>query len=42
VKSFLTRGEDILRMERGGPQNPNHENQTHSVSAPAAARAAPI
>lgn len=42
VKSFLTRGEDILRMERGGPQNSNHENQAHSVPAAASARAAPI
>jgi hypothetical protein len=42
ARSFLTRGEDILRMVRGGPQNPSHENQTHSVSAATAARAAPI
>jgi len=42
ARSFLTRGEDILRMVRGGRQNPSHEKQTHPVSATVAARAATI
>lgn len=42
ARSFLTRGEDILRMVRGGPQNPSYEKQTDPVSAATAARAAPI
>lgn len=42
ARSFLTRGEDILRMVRGGRQNPSHEKQTHPVPAAVAARAATI
>ena len=42
ARSFLTRGEDILRMVRRGPQHPSHEKQTHPVPAATAARAAPI
>ena len=42
ARSFLTRGEDILRMVRRGPENPKDENQTRPVSAAAAARASPI
>ena len=42
ARSFLTRGEDILRMVRRGPQNPSNENQARFVSAKAAARASPI
>lgn len=42
ARSFLTRGEDILRMVRRGPQNPRDENQTRPVPAEAAARASPI
>ena len=33
VRSFLTRGEDILRIVRQGPLNPSYENQTHPVPA---------
>ena len=42
ARSFLTRGEDILRMVRRGPQNPRDENQTRPVPAEAAACATPI
>lgn len=42
ARSFLTRGEDILRMVRGGRQNPSHEKQTHPVPAAVAACAATI
>lgn len=42
TRSFLTRGEDILRMKRGSPQIPSDENQTRPVSRTFAARAAPI
>lgn len=42
VRSFLTRGEDILRNVRRGPPNPNHENQTHPVPASTAACAVSI
>jgi len=42
ARSFLTRGEDILRMVRGGSQNPSDEKQTHSVPTATAAYAAPI
>jgi len=42
ARSFLTRGEDILRMVRRGPQTPRDENQTRSVPAEAAACASSI
>ena len=42
ARSFLTRGEDILRMVRRGPQTPRDENQTRPVPAEAAACAPPI
>lgn len=42
ARSFLTRGEDILRMVRRGPQNPRDENQTRPVPAEAAACAPSI
>ena len=42
ARSFLTRGEDILRMVRRGPQNPRDENQTRPVPAEAAACASSI
>ena len=37
VRSFLTRGEDILRMTPKGPTFPNYENQTDFVSRTAEA-----
>ena len=42
ARSFLTRGEDILRMVRRGPQTPRDENQTRPVPAEAAACASSI
>jgi hypothetical protein len=42
TRSFLTRGEDILRMTPRGPEFPNHENQTHPLPRTFAARACPI
>jgi len=45
ARAFLNRGEDILRMVLGSSphsQFPNHEDQTHSVPATLAPRAAPI
>lgn len=42
ARSFLIRGEDILRMGRGGSQHLNHENQNHFVPAEAALCATPV
>jgi hypothetical protein len=42
TRSFLTRGEDILRMTPRGPQFPSHENQTRPLPRTFAARACPI
>jgi hypothetical protein len=42
TRSFLTRGEDILRMTPGGPEFPIHENQTRPLPRTFAARACPI
>lgn len=42
ARSLLDRGEDILRMVPRSPPLPPHENQTHSVPATTAARAAPV
>jgi hypothetical protein len=42
TRSFLTRGEDILRMTPRSPEFPIYENQTHPLSRTVAARAAPI
>ena len=42
ARLFFNRGEDILRMVRGSPEIPSHENQTHSVPAAAAPRASPV
>ncbi len=42
VRSLLDRGEDILRTEPGRPPHSHHENQTHSVSREAEARASPV
>ena len=42
ARVFLNRGRDILRMARGSPDLPDHENQAHPVSRAAAPRAAPV
>ena len=42
ARSFLSRGEDILRMTPGSPSFPNHENQNTPVSRTLAARAPPV
>jgi hypothetical protein len=42
TRSFLTRGEDILRMTPRGPEFPSHENQTRPLPRTSAARACPI
>lgn len=42
ARSFLARGHDILGTPPGAAFFPSHENQTHSVSRTAAARAAPV
>ena len=42
VRSFLTRGEDILRMVPRVPKFPSHEKQTHPVPRTSAARASPV
>ena len=42
ARSFLSRGEDILRMVRRGPENPKDENQTRLVPAATAACAPTI
>jgi hypothetical protein len=42
ARRFLNRGRDILRMARGGPDLPDHENQTNPVSRTAAPRASPV
>ena len=42
ARGFLTRGEDILRMGRGVPEQRSDEKQTHFVFPSAAARAAPV
>ena len=42
TRSFLTRGEDILRMTPGATQFPIHENQTTSLPRTVAACAASI
>lgn len=42
ARSFLTRGEDILRMVRRGPEFPSHEKQTHPVPGASAARTSPV
>jgi hypothetical protein len=42
TRSFLTRGEDILRMTPRGPEFPSYENQTCPLSRTFAACAAPV
>jgi hypothetical protein len=42
ARIFQSRGEDILRMVPGASSTADYENQTHSVPASTAARAAPI
>jgi len=42
ARRFLNRGRDILRMARGSPDLPDHENQAHPVSRAAAPRASPV
>ena len=42
ARSFLARGEDILRRTPGRPQFPIHENQTDSLPRRAPACAAPV
>jgi hypothetical protein len=42
ARVFLNRGRDILRMARGSPDLPDHENQAHPVSRAAAPRASPV
>ncbi len=41
VRSLLNRGREILRMVPGRPSLQNHENQSHSLPGPVAARASP-
>ena len=42
TRSFLTRGEDILRMTPRSPEFPIYENKTHPLPRPVAARAPAI
>lgn len=42
ARVFLNRGRDILRMARGSPDLPDHENQAHPMSRTAAPRASPV
>jgi primosomal protein N' len=42
ARSFLNRGEDILRMVPGSPPFPSHENQARPVPRTLAARPPPI
>jgi hypothetical protein len=42
ARRFINRGRDILRMERGSPDVPSHENQAHPVPRAAAPRASPV
>lgn len=42
ARRFLNRGRDILRMGRGGPDLPDHENQAHPLPRAAAPRASPV
>jgi len=42
ARSFLIRGEDILRMAPGSTSFPNHENQNTPVPRTLAARAPPV
>lgn len=42
ARSFLVRGEDILRMAPGSTSSPNHENQNNPVPRTLAARAPPV
>lgn len=42
ARSFLSRGEDILRMTPGSLSFPNHENENTPVSRTLAARAPPV
>ena len=42
TRSFLTRGEDILRMTPRGPEFPSYENQTCPLSRTFAACASPV
>ena len=42
TRSFLTRGEDILRMTPRGPEFPIYENKTHPLPRTVAARAPAI
>jgi hypothetical protein len=42
ARSFLTRGEDILRMTPGSLPFPNHENENTPVLRTLAARAPPV
>jgi hypothetical protein len=42
TRSFLTRGEDILRMTPRSPEYPSHENQTRPLPRKVAACACPI
>lgn len=42
ARSFLIRGEDILRMTPGSTSFPNHENQNNPVPRTLATRAPPV
>jgi hypothetical protein len=42
ARSFLIRGEDILRMTPGSPSFQNHENQNTPVPRTLATRAPPV
>lgn len=42
ARVFLSRGRDILRMARGSPDLPDHENQAHPLPRTTAPRASPI
>lgn len=42
VRSFLNRGQDILRLAPGSPQFKHHENQARPVPRTVAARASPV
>jgi hypothetical protein len=42
IRSFLARGEDILRMGPGSPPISNDEIQTHPVPGTSAARSSPV
>jgi hypothetical protein len=42
ARVFLNRGRDILRMARGSPDLPDHENQAHPLPRTTAPRASPV